>query len=144
MSCFCIRSFERQSTVPPSRSALPKSLAQRDLIYIANTMNSAPTSKGKYESTFCLPSYPPATHPPYHLTFNPHPFFSHPFFYKSELVALEKWVWKFEMRHHYVVKNFWFSFKSVFFFYSCSCQWVFYSWSYVHYGASGLLKCGNH
>lgn len=30
-------------------------------------------------------------------------YFFHPF-YKSELVALEKWVWKFEMRHHYVVK----------------------------------------
>ena len=53
-----------------------------------------------------LPTLLPSSYHPYYLSFNPHLFFYfYSFFiYKSELVALEKWVWKFETSHHYVVK----------------------------------------
>jgi hypothetical protein len=88
-------------------------------------MNSAPTTKQRQIRVDILPTLLPfpLTHP-YYLSFNPPFFFYFYPFYKSELVALEKWVWKFEMRHHYVVK-FLVLFFSFVFFYSCSCRWVF-------------------
>jgi hypothetical protein len=58
-----------------------------------------------HTSRHFLPSYPPATSPTIsRLTLIFFFFFYFYPFYKSEPVALEKWVWKFEMRHHYVVK----------------------------------------
>ena len=112
MLCSYIRSFERQNTGAPSRSALPKSLATWPHLNCRYDEFSAPTSKGKYESTFC-PTLPPSKHPTISRLTPPPPNHPHPHpqfflffipFYKSELVALEKWVWKFEMHHHYVVK----------------------------------------
>lgn len=66
-------------------------------------MDSAPTNQHTQIRVDIFPVLLPH-HLPYYLFFNSHLPFISSFFYEGELVAPEKWVWKFEMRHHYVVK----------------------------------------
>jgi hypothetical protein len=113
MLCCYIRSFERHSSSSTTVTfCTAKSLATQPHLNCRYDEFCTHQQRQIRVDIFAYPLILPLP-TPYYLSFNPH-FIFYPF-YKSELVALEKWVWKFEMRRHYVVGFLVLSFKFGFF-----------------------------